>query len=336
METVRTEAEKSGNRRLQGRALTALAEVALWRDADPPRARALGNEALEVLPSDDDTGRFDALAVLSASGWWEGDLDSVKRYTEASLETARRLGRKDLESSALVELASVSYAQLDDEPAEEHLAQAIELAEESGSFLARGWVARTKGQAAFARNDLDEAEELFEQARGFLTEAGVTLSAARVLNWLAIVRWRKGDLEGAERLLREAIGMLTPLQDRGTVVESKRHLAQVLLERGKTDEAERYALEARQTVGARDMSSRATTRLALGLVRAAQGRDEEAESLLREALDILAETGLRRHETEHLTALATFLRERGRDREAAVYEDRLAELMRRAAPARSG
>ena len=79
------------------------------------------------------------------------------------------------------------------------------------------------------------------------------------------------------------------------------------------------------------MHSRATTRVALGLVRAAQGRDEEAEALLREALSILDGTDYRRYRFEPLEALAGFLRERGRVAEAAPYEERLAEL----APARS-
>jgi class 3 adenylate cyclase/tetratricopeptide (TPR) repeat protein len=326
MEAVREAAEQAGDTRLEGRALTALAEVALWRDADVPRARELGNRALEALPADDDVGRFDALAVLSASGWWEGDLEIVRRYTESSLETARRLGRKDLESGALVELASVHHARLDDGPVPDLLAEAIELAEESGSFTARAWVARTKAKYAALEGRLDEAEELYEQAESLFMEAGATASAARVLNSLALVRWQKGDLTGAEQLLRKAIGMLKPIQDRGTVVESQRSLAQVLLELGRVEEAERYALEARQTGGARDMASRATTRLALGLVRAAQGRDEEAERLMREAIDIIAETDFRRHDIEQLTAFANFLRERGRDDEAAVYEARLAGL----------
>ena len=105
----------------------------------------------------------------------------------------------------------------------------------------------------------------------------------------------------------------------------------MLLEQGKVDEAERYALESRQTVGPRDMHSRSTTRVALGLVRAAQGRDEEAEALLRDALEILDGTDYRRYRVEPLEALAGFLRERGRVAEAAPYEERLAEL----APARS-
>ena len=50
---------------------------------------------------------------------------------------------------------------------------------------------------------------------------------------------------------------------------------------GRVDEAERFALAARETVGPHDISSLATTAMSLGLVRAAQGRDDEAEELLR-------------------------------------------------------
>ena len=45
------------------------------------------------------------------------------------------------------------------------------------------------------------------------------------------------------------------------------------------------------TVGPHDVSSQASTRVSLGLVRAAQGRNEEAERLLREAAGLVAGTG---------------------------------------------
>jgi ATP/maltotriose-dependent transcriptional regulator MalT len=77
-------------------------------------------------------------------------------------------------------------------------------------------------------------------------------------------------------------------------------LAQVLVGRGKLDEAERVALQAREIVGPQDHGSRATTRMALGLVRAAQGRDAEAEKLLREAVDAFAQSGLRYAELQAL------------------------------------
>ena len=331
MEKVRAAAAEVGDARLQGRALTALAEVALSRDADVTRARQLADAALDVLGENDDAGRYDALALLSQIGWWEGDLTSVERYATQSLEIAQRADRKDLESGAAVELAAMYYARAEDEQAERYLSEASRLAEESGSFVARGWALRMEGELHVRREELDEAEEVFEEALRLFQEAGVTVYAARILNWLGLVRWRKGDHAGAEQVLREAIRMLKPLEDRGTLVETQRTLAQVLLEQGKVDEAERYALESRLTVGPRDMHSRATTRVALGLVRAAQGQDEEAEALLREAFEILDATDYRRYRIEPLEALATFLRERGRAAEAAPYEERLAELV----PARS-
>ena len=86
------------------------------------------------------------------------------------------------------------------------------------------------------------------------------------------------------------------------------------------EEAEQYALEARTTVGAHDMTSRATTRMALGVVRASQGREEEAEALLREALDVLEPTDLHVIRIELLQALVDFLRSKARDEEVDVYD----------------
>jgi hypothetical protein len=77
--------------------------------------------------------------------------------------------------------------------------------------------------------------------------------------------------------------------------------------------------------------SLSTTKLALGVVRAAQGRHEEAEPLLREAVDGLEAFQMYSPEREALRLLAGFLRDRGRDDEAAAYEERLVELLARSA-----
>ncbi len=127
---------------------------------------------------------------------------------------------------------------------------------------------------------------------------------------------RSGEPARAEKLLRESIRVLAPLEDRATLCESQRSLAQLLVEQGKLDEAERLALEARHTVGPQDLTSLATTAMALGIVRAAQGRDEEAEELLREAHKTVIETDHKRSQLETLFQLHKFLRERGRLDEA--------------------
>jgi ATP/maltotriose-dependent transcriptional regulator MalT len=184
------------------------------------------------------------------------------------------------------------------------------------------------------RRELDEAKEALEHATSLLSEAGAAWSLARTLNYAAWTAWWKGDEKRAERLFRESIRILKPMEDRATLCESQRGLAQLLVEQGRLADAERLALQARETVGPLDMTSRATTTMALGVVRAAQGREAEAEELLREAVAVVAATDHHRMELETLAALDQFLRERGREDDAASFAARLEELRSRSRAAR--
>jgi tetratricopeptide (TPR) repeat protein len=181
------------------------------------------------------------------------------------------------------------------------------------------------GNFAIYREEYDEAQRQLDEARTLYEEAGVASLLGRVLYRLAVVAWHQGDLDRAERLSRDSIRTLTPLGDRGTLCESERRLAEVLLEKGKLDEAERYAEAALETVGPQDMSSRASTRATLAKVRRAQGRFDDAEKLLREAVDIIDETEYCAFGSETLETLGQLLRERGREDEAEVFERRLGD-----------
>jgi class 3 adenylate cyclase/tetratricopeptide (TPR) repeat protein len=320
MEEVCAAAEEEGNAAIQGRALTALADAAIVREADVPRAERLVEKALAVLDPEDKAARFDALAVRGTIAWARGDLATEERVSMEALELAREAGRKDLESEMLDTLASVYMSRLELDRADSLLERALELAEESGSAVALGRAQRYLGQLKLARNEYDEAEAAFEAAREQLAEVGASWQLGRVLNFAAWTAWFKGDAARAERLLRESIRVLAPLEDRATLCESQRALAQVLVQQGKVEEAERLAVAARQTVGPQDSTSLATTAMALGMVRAAQGRDEEAEELMREAHATVAETDHRETQNATLRTLAQFLRERGRDDEADELE----------------
>jgi tetratricopeptide (TPR) repeat protein len=148
---------------------------------------------------------------------------------------------------------------------------------------------------------------------------------------LGLVAWETGNLDKAEKLLRESIRLLAPMRERGTLCESQRYLAQLLLEQGRIDEAEKYALVGRETVSAEDAASRATTRVALAQVRAAQGRNEEAETLFSEALEIVGGGEHCRILLDVLPPYAEFLRELDREAEAVALEARLAERVPTAA-----
>jgi class 3 adenylate cyclase/tetratricopeptide (TPR) repeat protein len=326
MDALREDAREAGDPRLEARACTALAQVTLFRDGNVAAGRALAEQALSLLAHDDDEGRYDALDILSLIGSWTGDLTSVERYSREMLKLAERAGRNDLASQALSALVGVYDARLEPEKAEPLLARAIELAEESGSILARAMAYRARGALALHRGDLDTAEEAYEAARELFAEAGSAGALARTVQYLAAVVLEKGDTARAEKLLRESTRSLRQLDRRSSLVESLRALAELLLLKGKLEEAERFALEAREVVTPHDVISLASTRTALALVREAQGKDEEAELLLREALEILEPTEWRLAKRKPLRALVRFLQERGREEEARAFEDRLGEL----------
>ncbi|MGZ4317842.1 MAG: ATP-binding protein [Gaiellaceae bacterium] len=333
MEEVLAAAIGEGDRWTQGRALVTLGEAVLLRGADVQAAEQMIDEALTVFEPDDLEGRFRALRASGSIAWARGDLEKEERVMLEALGLAREAGRKDFESEASDELASVYISRLELDRAAPLVEQAILLAEQSGSAEARGRALRFAGQLHLQRGELEDAEAALEAAREHLSEAGAAWTLGRTLNFSGWVARYQGDLTKAERIFRESIRLLTTLEDRATLCESQRSLAELLLAEGRVDEAERFALAARETVGPHDLTSQATTAMSLGLVWAAQGRDEEAEELLREAYETISTTLHRSGQRETLEALAQFLRDRGRDDEAAEIEARREGLLAEAASA---
>jgi tetratricopeptide (TPR) repeat protein len=325
MERVRIDAHEAGDATTEARALTALAEVALFRDSDVTRARQLAEHALEIVPDGERVARFDALNVLRTCAWWSADLSESERYARDLLALAQEGERPDLEARAAGELAHIFVVRGETEEAAPLIERAQALADASGSILAQAWACSAAGDYYLLNDELEEARTALERSLELFAEAGNASMLGRVQFRLARVMARLGDAARAERLYRDSIRVLKPLQDRGTIVESQRGLAELLLSQGKLDAAEKHALAARETVGPEDVTSLATTALALGRVRAAQGRDDEAEALLRESVERLSGTDCHKFVVEPLRSLAQFLRERGRDDEAAAVEERLPE-----------
>jgi class 3 adenylate cyclase/tetratricopeptide (TPR) repeat protein len=331
MTVVAEEAAAAGARDIQTRALTALAETVASLDGELTRAAELADEALEVVEPDDHEGRFTALDRRARVARWLGRLGEAEEFEQQALEEARAAGRKDHEAKAALQLAGIHIGRMEDAKAEPLIDRALELAEHSGSLVARASAASSKALLLRARGDLEGAAGWYTKALELYREAASVSDIAWTSRHLGIVAWETGDPEKAERLLRESIRLLAPMRERGTLCESQRYLAQLLLEQGRIDEAEKYALAAGETVSAEDTVSRATTRVALAQVRAAQGRNEEAETLFAEALEIVGGGEHCRILLDVLPPYAEFLRAVARPEEAAELEARLAERVPTAA-----
>jgi class 3 adenylate cyclase/tetratricopeptide (TPR) repeat protein len=313
MEQVAEEAAAEGDKSIEGGALTALAEVALLRDGDLPRAKELAARGLAVLEPDE---RFRTLMVSAKLARWHGEMDLHEAYVRQGLEIAQTLGRVDLEAQATRELAEVLSTQMRYAEALQMIERALVLAEESGSVMARAHALAEGGHVQMQMGELDKGEETLEEARRLFAELGANMNLGRTLLRLGEIALDRGDEVKAEKLARESIRVLKPLEDRGTLCESQRLAADALVAQGKLEEAERFAFEAIETVGPHDISSQASTRFSLALVRVAQSRDDEAESLMRDAWERIEGTGYRSLEAYVVARLDQFLRERGRPDDA--------------------
>jgi tetratricopeptide (TPR) repeat protein len=333
MEDVLLDARDAGNKELEARALTALAYVTLQREGDVGRAEQLGQKALDV--SEDDESRIDAVAILETAAWWRGRLREAEAYAAEELAIARRLERPDLESDALLDLAGIYVSRREGERAEPVIARALELAEASGSLTAKARAFTESGELHVFRGRHDEALADFGRARDLFAEVGAATNLARSIMRIGRLVARRGEVAEAEKLFRESVGILKPLEDRGTLCEVQRSLAEVLLKQGKVDAAEVYARKAVETTGPQDVSSQASTRKTLALVRAAQGRNDEAEALFRESIAILEQSEYTRFLSEPLKAMIQFLEGRERFDEVVAFEERLVELRAAAVPEES-
>ena len=197
---------------------------------------------------------------------------------------------------------------------------------ESGSVRARmsatlayGWFLRLKGE-------LEAAETVLEEVRATAEELGLEPVIAGALLKIGWIARRKGDLRRSEKLFREAVRLTSGRGDRGLPPDYQAALATTLVELGKVDEAERLALEAAANGVPEDTSCRIFAQTALASVRAAQGRDEEAEELFLSMAALARKSNYRLYEQHPLERYIEFLRERGRDEDAERYEARLASL----------
>ncbi|HEX2428041.1 MAG TPA: tetratricopeptide repeat protein, partial [Gaiellaceae bacterium] len=327
MTKVRDQAHEHDEPVLEALALTALGEAAVKRDGDAAHARVLVDDALRILERESDpVAHFDALTARSMIGTWLGSEEDAVEYMERAYVTALDAGRKDLQTIAAQALAQTHIVRLELDEAELLLTRALELAGETGSVRARlsatlayAWFLRVKGE-------LDAAETMMEEARATAEEFGMEPVMANALMKLGWVARQKGDPKRSEKLFREALRITVSRGDRGLVPDFQAALATTLADLGKIDEGERLALDARAHAVPEDTSCRIFAATALAAIRAAQGRDDDAEQIFLSAIADARDSNLKLFELHPLANLTEFLRARGRDEDAAVYEARIAEL----------
>ncbi len=294
--TLRDEAEEAladaraaGLPDIEGQALVLLADLALHAESDVARAHNLADEALAILPADEAVGLYDANALITTIFWWRGEAVGATRHAEAMLDLAHQAGRPDLESRALTQLASVAGVQGEAQRSLELLDRAETLADSSGSREAKAFALAVRGRR-FGESQSDEAEKCLVEALEIFRETGAAGRYGWTLANLGAVYEQRGDVSLAEKTYREAVGRLRKTHEQGYLVEAERRLAEVLVRQGRIDDADRVVMAAQNRVGREDVWTHASLLHAAGLVRAAQGRSDEADAAFSAALEVIEPT----------------------------------------------
>ena len=244
---------QAGDSTVEGKALTALAEVALLREGDLTKATELIDAALEALP--------ERRSLRRARGA-RPDRVVDRRLRDAGAHGRRGRSRspsgssrKDLEAQALEQLAGVHrhHDRLDE--AEETLRRGLELAEESGSIVARAQALHSLGALRLERRETGIGKEQLEEATSLFAEVGDAWMLGRTLNSLAWAAEQRGRRRGGGAAAARGDPAAEAARGpRRALREPARRSPRCSSGSGRLDEAERLALEAIETVAEHDIS----------------------------------------------------------------------------------
>jgi tetratricopeptide (TPR) repeat protein len=219
--------------------------------------------------------------------------------------------------------------QRDYEAARDDVTRALELAESMGDARALGEVyfqasliAERDGHWVLARTYAERAKSQYEA----LTDR---LYVGRLLNNLGGLEFLLGKPEEAIARLNEALVITIEHgteTDAATTISS---LAQVYLRTGDTVKAEELAREALKLLGTREdhLDEIGNARLVLGRALLEQDRLDEAETVLAEAEDALAQLSSGSHRAAAWVAQGDVAQRRGDDRRAATLYRAAAETL---------
>jgi tetratricopeptide (TPR) repeat protein len=166
------------------------------------------------------------------------------------------------------------------------------------------------------RGDFGRARELYRHSRASLEELGWKLHAASTSISSGPIELLAGDPLAAERELRRDYEALERMGDRYYRSTLAGLLAEALFHQGRYDEADQFTAISKEIAAPEDVSSQFLWRTVRAKVLAAEGQIPQAESLAREAVEIIRASEEPDAQAEALLGLAEILMAAGRPAEA--------------------
>jgi tetratricopeptide (TPR) repeat protein len=263
----------------------------------------------------DDRGVARACRVLAWISQNGGRYGEAVAFLERAIANARRAGdvRQERRASTLY----VGAAVYGPTPVDECFLRCNEVVVRvEGDRQAEAAIVCVLGQLEAMRGDFERARELCRRALATFEELGLPIDAATVSHLSGRVELLAGEPAAAERELRRGYEYLSRLGERYVLSSIAGLLAEAVAAQGRVDDAEALCAETEELAADDDVDAQTLWRLAKAKVLAHRGELEEAETLARDAVALLAPTDYVLNQVSALSCLAWVLLMNGGEPEA--------------------
>jgi tetratricopeptide (TPR) repeat protein len=266
----------------------------------------------------DAAGEVEALHIGTNHLFSIGRLGEFIEANQRLLERARTIGDPAPTATILMRLASSENLRGNLTTAAGYLAEAEALAAQTGLRNVALQAYLPRGIRLLLVGDLQAAEHALRQLTDAARDAGVVQLQVAALRHLAYMLLFHNLPAQAADALDQALVLSESSGERWNRTELFALRAQAALDLGRILSAESFIDQALGVLRDDDVTATSEVHHHLGMIRAAQGRDVEAEASLRRSLDMVRHTDYEWPTTNAALALAKFLAERGRVTEAAA------------------
>jgi class 3 adenylate cyclase/tetratricopeptide (TPR) repeat protein len=274
---------------------------------------------------DDHEGLVRGWRLLTLVHWEACRWGTGEETARRMIDEARAAGNSMLEARLLPALATCAL--YGPRPVPEAIAVCEELIERTkNDRKGEAVTLRALAQLEAMRGDFSRARELYRRSRASLEELGWKLHAAGTSTSSGPIELLAGDAIAAERELRKDDEALEQMGDRYYRSTLAGLLAEALYQQGRYEEARELTLQSEEMSAPDDVSSQFLWRSMRAKVLAVEGQIDEAESLAREAIEIIRASEEPEAQAEASLILAEILDRAGRASEAEVAGREALEL----------
>ena len=269
----------------------------------------------------DVSGEIEAEHIGTNSLWAAGRLDEYIEINRALLERSRAIGDTAHQAAILIRLVPAEGMRGNPSVSAAYIAEAEALAASLGlRDIALGALMQRAGYF-MAIGDVAACERTEREFLAAAEEAGsVQLVVAANRHMARVLMYQDRHAEAIGYLDR-ALALSEASGERWNRTELYAARATAALRLGDGEAAEGFIGRALELLRDQDVTAVSEVSQSLGEIRAAQGRDSEAESALRRSLEALKETGFKWNQIDPSLALARFLAQHGQATEAARLVD---------------